>query len=317
MWRSHRGLRITLCVLGVLFVTLGIVVKWVLAPAAIKLPLSPGPQKGPSNLTVAEGDATVFILIRGGAVQSHVTATRFIKGDTKAGDSKVAVWNESLCVAVPGAKVDRAGCAPASDLNMVQKTTDRVALDRKTAEAVNDPKYKETVDGKSVKHTGLSYTFPIGTKKQTYQFFDPISHAAYPADYVGTSTIEGLSVYEFKSVSPLSDIEVDGFLPATYEGSREVWVEPRTGLIIKGVQTIKQVLTTGTTAFDGTLTFNNASIKSQANYAKDLRFKMDLAQRWIPLGAVILGVLCLIASFWPTRSKRSQDEPVAAESSLT
>jgi hypothetical protein len=200
---------------------------------------------------------------------------------------------------------------------MVQKTTDRVAIDRKTAEAVNDPKFKETVDGKSVKHTGLAYTFPIGTKKQTYQWFDPISHAAYPANYVGTSTLQGLTVYEFKSISTQSNIQVDGFLPATYEGSREVWVEPRTGLIIKGVQTIKQVLTTGTTAFDGTLTFNEASIKSQAAYAKDLRFKMDLAQRWIPLGAAILGLLCLIGAFLLARSKRVEDEPLPTHNSLT
>jgi hypothetical protein len=304
-------------VLGVLFVAASIVVKWVLAPAAIKLPLSPGPQKGPVNITVAEGEANVFILIKGGAVQSHVTATRYISGDTAAGDSKVAVWDESLCVVVPGAKVDKAGCAASSDLSMVQKTTDRVAMDRKTAEAVNDPKYKETVDGKPVKHTGLTYTFPIGTKKQTYQFFDPISHAAYPANFVGTSKIEGLTVYEFKSTSPQSNVTVDGFLPATYEGTRDVFVEPRTGLIIKGIQTIKQVLTTGTTAFDGTLTFNDTSIKSQAAYAKDLRFKMDLAQRWIPLGAVILGLLCLVGSFWPGRTKRSQAEPVAAGSAQT
>jgi hypothetical protein len=309
MWRAHRGLRITLCVLGVLFVAASITVKWVLAPAAIKLPLSPGPQHdhGPVNITSAEGDATVFILVKGGAVHSHVLATRYIKGDTEAGDSHVAVWDESLCVTAPGAQIDpHTGCAPSSDLAMVQQTTDRIAIDRKSAESVNDPKYKEAVDGKPVKHTGLGYTFPIGTKKQTYQFFDPIAHAAYPADYIATSSISGLTVYEFKSVSPLSNITVDGFLPATYEGSRVVYVEPRTGLIIKGVQVIKEVLSTGTTAFDGTLTFTDKAVASQASYAKDLRHKMDLAQRWIPLAALVLGVLCLLGAFWRGRGPRTQ-----------
>ena len=74
------------------------------------------------------------------------------------------------------------------DAGLLLAIVDTVTLDRTTAEAISD----DTHPGGSVQrprnfddespptnivlpHEGLSYRFPFGTKKQSYQYFDPIA----------------------------------------------------------------------------------------------------------------------------------------------
>ena len=61
------------------------------------------------------------------------------------------------------------------------------------------------MDGKAVKHKGLSYKFPFHTKKQTYQFFDVTAKKAYPMTYKGSEKILGLTVYRFEQ--PIAPIQ--------------------------------------------------------------------------------------------------------------
>jgi hypothetical protein len=296
--------------LGVLLIVGAALVKWVAAPALLKIP------DDVDLTTVAQGSSQVFVL-QAQAVQTvPVVATRIVRSDAKAGTSSVGVFDETLCLrngagtTQPGAD----GCVPQTDPAFVDRTTDRVAFDRKTALAVpNGQKYGAAVnDDPSIRHVGLSYTFPIDTQKKTYPFFDTVVGKAFPMNYRATEKINGLDVYRFEQTVPESDIKIAGVLPGKYSNVRVVWVEPTTGVIVKGSEQIKQTFASGgQTAFSGTLVFNDATVKSQADYAKKQLTKVHLIRMWIPLALAVLGVALIVVGALLLRRRRV---PVQTES---
>jgi hypothetical protein len=221
-----------------------------------------------------------------------------------------------------GTKTDAKGCAPGSDPGSIQKTTDRVAFDRKTGLAVNGAQYKAAVDGNTaIAHQGLDYTFPIGTEKKSYLLFDTTAGKAFPAAYQGEDTIDGLDVYRFKQTVPDTSIKIQGLLPGVYSGSTTVWVEPTTGVIVKGAQQIVQRFASNSaTVFDGTLTFNDATVKKQVDFANEQLTKIQLIRNWLPLAGLVLGLGFLAAAAYAGRrrtSPRAGVSPVAEGSSQT
>jgi hypothetical protein len=142
----------------------------------------------------------------------------------------------------------------------------------------------------------MAYKWPIDAKKQTYQFFQPELKAAFPATYKGQATIDGLNTYIYECDIPASPYQILGSFPGTLQDNRTVWVEPRTGAIIKGSEHIVQTITQNNQlALDTTLTFDGPSIKAQADYAKNKINALKVAQIWAPLGAGIVGLIALIA----------------------
>ena len=306
----RRVLGSVLLGLGVLLLVGAALVKWVAAPALVKIP------QDVDRTTIAEGSSQVFVLQLQSVQTVPVVATRIVRSDAKAGTSSVGVFNQTLCLrngsgtTPPGPD----GCVPSTDPAFIQRTTDRVAFDRKTALAVpNGQKYGAAVNGDpSIRHVGLSYTFPIDTQKKSYPFFDTVVGKAYPMNYQATEKINGLDVYRFEQTVPESDIKIENLLPGKYSNVRVVWVEPTTGVVIKGSEQIKETFTSGgQTAFSGTLVFNDASVKSQADYAKKQLDKVHLIRIWIPLTLAILGVvLVLVGLLLLLRRRRS---PVVGE----
>jgi hypothetical protein len=244
---------IALAAAGVVFVAAGAIVKWVLAPALVKAPLDI------QSTTVAQGNSAVFIVSQQAVKQVPVLATRVVTGDQSAGNGSVAVYDETLCLTVQGAKTDDAGCASRADPGFIDKSTDRVAFDRKSAMAVAGQKYRAAVNGDtSIKHEGLAYTFPIGTQKTTYPVFDTIAGKAFPARFSGTDKIHGMTVFKFVQHVPQTPVKIQSLLPGTYTATTTFWVEPTTGVIVKGAQEIHEKFTSGgKTVFDGTLTFTD------------------------------------------------------------
>lgn len=286
-----KPLRIALAAVGIVLVVGAAIIKWVVAPALVKIPLDV------SVTTVADGRSQVFVLTAQAVRSVDVIATRTVKGDKSAGTDSVAVWDETLCLVAKGTRTDSAGCASATQPGFIQKTTDRIAFDRKSALAVpSGAKYGANVNGdKSVRHVGLGYTFPIDTKKRTYQFFDPIAGKAFPARYSGTATIHGVDVYRFVSEVTSTPIKIQSLLPGTYSGQTIVWVEPTTGVIVKGSQRIVQKFSSnGHTVFNGTLTFTDATQGHQADYADSQRNKVQLIRVWVPIGSAVLGLVLIL-----------------------
>ncbi|MCW2525210.1 MAG: hypothetical protein JWM76_70 [Pseudonocardiales bacterium] len=287
----RRVSAISLAVLGVLLIVAAGLIKWVFAPSLIKAPLVV------DRTTIATSSAQVFVLSAQTTKTVDVTATRSVRGDKSAGTGSVAVYDESLCLHGPGTAVaDKYGCVPSTDPTFIQKTTDRVAFGRKSGLAVSDDgRFGTNVDGnKKVTHDGIGYTFPIDTKKKTYPFFDTVVSKSYPMRYVDSEKLAGLTVYKFTQDIPKSDIKINGVLPGSYVNVRTVWVEPTTGVIVKGSEAIEQRFTSGNgVAFVGTLVFTDATVKSQADFAKDQLGKIHTARLWLPIGAAVVGLILL------------------------
>ncbi len=252
---------------------------------------------------VATGPAT---LGAGGAttVTSPLQATRHVRVDSEASNSDVVVVVETLCIVK---LIDKPpACVSATDPKnrLVSLTTDRVAADRKSGEAVNATKYGEYVDSDtSVKHKGMSYKFPFNAKKKSYLFYDPASHQAPTAKYLRTEKLRGIDCYVYEATESGLEVDVAPGIAGKYDDTRRVWVDPLTGTIIKGVEHQVRRLASGEPALDTTLTFDKASIDYQAKQAKDGRKKINLLTVWLPILAAVLGIVLLAGGVFLARSQ--------------
>ncbi|MEU5906203.1 DUF3068 domain-containing protein [Micromonospora sp. NPDC047527] len=276
----------------------------IVAPALVKVPLDQ------SSVTVSEAqNATVLdfstLSERSGV---NLTAHRAVRGDVDDGNADRTVFNVGVRV------IDDAG-------KEITVSTDRVALDRRTAEAVAC--CAEDINGAPFKHEGLTYTFPFGTEKKTYQYFDNTARKAYPAKYLGTEQLQGLTVYKFEMTAEpvkISEIDVPGNLIGSteatvtagrfYANTRTLWVEPDSGVIVKGQEKQLQTLRDETGAdkikiIDATLVFNEETQKQQAKAAEDARGQINLLTTVVPIVLGLLGLaLVLLGLFLIIRAGR-------------
>jgi hypothetical protein len=314
-----KGPSVALVATGVVLVLAGGLVKWVAAPALVKVPL------GVNTTTVAEGNIALFVPALQTVKQVHIVATRTLRGDKSAGTGSTAVYDETLCLVAQGAATDALGCAPATDPGFVEKSTDRIAFNRKTALPASDgARIKANVDGNAATvHQGLDYTFPIDTKKKSYPFFNTVIGKAYPIDYKGSEKLRGLTVYRFQQALPVTPITIQKALPGTYVDITTVWVEPTTGVIVKGEDKItEKIAANGLAVFDGTLTFNDQTVGEQVAYAKSQLNKVRVVRWWVPLAALVVGLLLVAGGLMIGRRRiaptvASSDEAIQSESVQT
>jgi hypothetical protein len=296
--------------LGVFALVLTALLPTVVADRSKKLPLD-------VNVTLhSSGTATVLDASTLEPKQVNLKATQIVRSDSKSSDGTNTVMFETLCIVI--VEGNTPDCVQAPDPRLLSATTDRVAVSRKTAEAVNIAKYNEQINGKStmpngdaVRHEGVDYTWPIGAQKKTYMFFQPDLNKAFPATYQGTDKISGLTVYKYVSDTGTQPYKVQGLLDGTYTDTRTVWVEPQTGVIIKGTEHQVQRITDvndptgpGTLALDATLGFDQSAINTEAKLAKDGISKLRLVELWLPLITGILGVAAIVGAYFLLRSRR-------------
>jgi hypothetical protein len=305
----RRALPYVLAGIAVFLVAVAVLLRFYALPRLLVTPLDQFAE------TIATGTGTTFdpatLSEREGV---DLTAHRTVRGDVAASTRTVGVWDESLVVTD-------------SDNTLINATTDRVAWDRHTGEAVNC--CGENVNGVPTEHEGLSYKFPFNAEKKTYQFFDTTAKQAFPIDFKGTEELEGLTVYRYEqTIGPvqIGELEVPGSLvgdpstpsveaPRYYSNTRTVWVEPLTGIIVKGAEQQQQTLrdsagTDQVTLIEVTLTFDNDTVKRQADLAKDGRSQAQLVGVWLPLIALILGLVIGVVAFLLIR--REEHQPPAA-----
>jgi hypothetical protein len=184
--------------------------------------------------------------------------------------------------------------------------------------------------GEPIRHEGLMFKFPFETKKQNYPFWDVNVKKAVTAKYDGTEEINGLATYRF--VQPITDVvikqqEVPGSLmqlpeqpsvmaDRVYSTTRTLWVEPHSGAIIKGSETVNQRLVfegKQTPVIQGTVTYSDATVKANvdeyASAARGLWFvkKVGPLVGWI-LGAVLILVGIALILLAPKKAATWQDD---------
>jgi hypothetical protein len=245
-----------------------------------------------------------------------LTSHRVINGDAASSSRDRAVFDVGLTITDHGALA-----APV----MIE----RLAMDRTTAEAVGC--CGETIDGSPVIHRGLTYTFPPGTERRTYDFYDPVARRSYPAHFAGEDAVEGLSAYKFEIIADplkIDDMAVPGSLLGSptpeataqryYSSTKTVWVEPVSGLILRGQERVRQTLRDArghdrVTLLAGTATFTPETVERQASAARRARSISTWITTSGPITLLLAGGVCLGAGLlWLRRGSPSSVEAPAA-----
>jgi hypothetical protein len=107
----------------------------------------------------------------------------------------------------------------------------------------------EVATREPIQHDGLFFKFPFDTQKTDYPYWDGSVGRAVTADYSGEEKIEGVTAYKFVMVVGPEEVALSEGLPGAlfgtdepvdaariYENTRTLWIEPNTGVILKGLE---------------------------------------------------------------------------------
>lgn len=287
-WEGRRSMKKT--VAGWILLFLG---AFVLAVGILALTIGPGlTQRTPLNVnsyTYLTGQAQKLNPATGRVDNVPVTVLNRTQVDPKRSDGEVIVFVSYTCVNIN--RDNPPACLKDNDERLISNSIDVFAADRHTGMAVNGVKY---VGADANVHHGLVNKFPFDTKRRDYQYWDSLLNKTVTASYVRTTDIDGLTVYEFKVDVPPTKAKIAGDVEGTYETHKSVFVEPRTGAIIDQRQHETRLLPDGSTVLDMNLRFTDATVSKGVQDGKDNLKQLDLTGKWVPLAALVLGVVLLV-----------------------
>jgi hypothetical protein len=316
----RRKVGFAVIAVGALLLILAPLLKWYAYP---RLAVAPQDQE---STTVSTGeDVTVFSIAeltegRDPQVVTDVTSTRgtvSVVEDLPEGtsDDDVAVWETVVNT------TDAEGTT-------LTATRSIVAFDRRTGAGV--PGYGQSIDGEPIDHEGQILKFPFGTEQRDYEFWDISLREATPAVFDGEDEIDGMTVYRFvQTIEPtvVSQIEVPGDLAGsqaptveadrTYANTRTLWVEPETGVIIRGQEEQDTVLEYQgeeiATVTSGTIRYTDEQVQANVDEYRPLASQLNLVGSVLPLVLGILGVIGLIVGVLllrtPYTPRRAAEKP--------
>jgi len=303
----RRVIGLVLLALGVFGVVLGLSLRYYAYDRLALVPLN----QSSESISTGENMTVFYPSDLHQDRDVDVTATRLVQGDPKAAEAKpdgnVMVWDVGVVI-------------EDTDGVVISSSLDHLCLDRQTNQAVQ-PCANEGIsedDGKidpkdSVTHKGLAYKFPFDTQKQDYTWFDNLTKKEFPMRYDSTETMAGLEVYRFVQNVPLTkldDRQVPGRIvgqpnaPSVtvgryYENIRTVWIEPYSGIVVKGQEELKQTLRGSDgrellTVFGGTIAFTEETIREAAVDADDARTQLRLVRDIGPVVLITVGALLIV-----------------------
>ncbi|HEY7485564.1 MAG TPA: DUF3068 domain-containing protein [Streptosporangiaceae bacterium] len=301
----QRTIGMLLIGVGAFFLTLSPLVRFYAAKQLIALPTDT------YETTKLQADnATYFdagnLKVRNGVT---VVATNTVRGDVRASNDKVAVWDSftSTSDATTGTPIDYRQF--------------RQALNRRTAQLVMCCGAQIGNDT-SVKQSGLATVWPPGNvQKKTYTYFDVATKQPLPMTFDGEDTVQGLKVYRFVQHVPDTKIAEVTDVPGTilglgeksgnvdtdryYQETKTVWVDPRTGAVVNQEENIRSTLHTKdgverlvVAAFDLKMVPNDQ--KKLVKLANDNAGAISAVKFWIPIGSLVLGAILLVAGILVT-----------------
>lgn len=303
---------------GVFVLTLGIALPVVGEPRLFKIPLDQ------ASTTVAEARGATYFSPKDLAERRGVdlVATRrvipFI--DEENPDNPASSNEDQVVMNVSLVLEDPSIDTPNPENRVVNATIDHLALDRRSSEARQID--GESFDGDPVRHKGLTYKFPFHTEKKTYTYWDNTAKNSYPIRYLGTEKIKGLDAYKFQmTVDPVQTMIMDfpGQLlggeavpvkaPRFYANTRTLWVEPTTGLIVRGKEEQRHTLRNEVgedkvTLLEADLEWNDKTITQQSDRAKDALSSYRAVVVTVPIAAVTLGLLLILGGVLVLRRNR-------------
>jgi hypothetical protein len=179
-----------------------------------------------------------------------------------------------------------------------------------SGQCYNDVKTDAGCKAGNVAFSGQLYLFPFDTGKRTYQYWDSTLRTALPIQYRGSEKVSGVPAYRFEQVVPPQTLPTDkatvdgllGFLAPgahtatmTYQATRTLWVEPKSGAIVAYQEQQERQLVPDTGApvdlIKATFQYDPATAKTIVKQARDGRFELLLLDRYLPIGLLFVGVL--------------------------
>jgi hypothetical protein len=302
----RRIVGLVLIAIGTTLVGLAVALPSFVYPRVISLP------KDPNATIIAKGDAVQVLKVRSDKIEpvtDTVYVTRYITKDPLTQNrpkppGDVAQWRLGFSANLKTA-----------DGDLLTAYLEGYTLDKTSAEAntccADYVVLDQNAQGLPLRHEGLGLKFPFDTQKQTYKFWDLQLRHATDINYVGTETLFGLSTYKF--VQDIKDQTVgsqafpgslfgDSAASVTadevYSTVRTLWVEPRTGAIIRGSEQVNwryQANGVEVPRTIGTLTYTDDTVKAQVDLYKDSASQLTFAKSTAPLICWILGPLLILA----------------------
>jgi hypothetical protein len=331
-------------IVGLVFVGLGVA----LIALAIALPsyVYPRIAKAPANpdqYIIAQGSGITVLLaqsVNDGGIRvldnQDITVTRRVVGEIRPDATRAEDDNRFYRLAFRSEVANQKN-------GLLNAYLEGGSFNQETGLANNCCGDYESTDptdpvGKPIRHEGIMFKFPFETEKKNYPFWDANVKKAVTAKYDGTEEIEGLTTYRF--VQPITDVviaqtKVPGSLmqlpdqasvdaDRLYSTTRTLWVEPHSGAIIKGSETVNQRLVFNgkeTPVIQGTITYNDATVKANvekyASSARGLWFVKSAGPLvgWI-LGPILVLVGLALILLAPKKQPtwRDEDDETAAKS---
>lgn len=245
--------------------------------------------------TRLEGTAQKLNPSRGKVEDLDVRATSISKVDSDASDDDVVVFVSTTCLVIDtegGPDCGEEGTGKDADPNVITVSQDIFATDRHTGEAVDGDGYLPEDSGQ---HEGLVNKFPFGTEKKGYDFWDGLVERAVPVTFEGTEDIDGLETYKFNYSLEEEPAVVTGDIEGLYSMDKTMWVEPKTGSIIKQHQHEVRTTEDGDTLLDLDLTFTDDTVSRNVDEGESNASKLNLLTSTVPLIGFIVGPLCILA----------------------
>jgi hypothetical protein len=289
---------LTLTGLGTFFIVVALLMRFYLPAHIVKFPLN---WYYKNTLT---GHGLIYFSNKKLAELGPVsmTARSVTKGDVAAGSSTTAVWTDITQVYDDTSHL------------VVSYTAQRSAFDRRTGALVDccGAYVISSLGVSKAAQSGQGYVFPIGTAQQTYPLFNQTTGRAFPAVFVGTSVIDGVTTDEFLQTitnAKFGSVTVPGtlagssapkvILGAYLTATNTYWVDPITGGPIKISENQTEALedSTGATKlilFQGTLTSSPQSIQANASTSSSYHFEIIFLQIAGPIIAAGLGIILLV-----------------------
>jgi Porin PorA len=280
----RKGFGIGLTVLGGFLVTLAILAQFWAPGQLMKTPLDT------DSLTLLDGTAQLSDGT-GGTDEFPIKAFSVTRADSERSDGEVIVFQNSSCLVKDEGEIDECVSASDSQERLLSASTDNFATDRRTGEAVDDPKY---LPPSAEQKEGLVNKWPFEAEKETYQYWDSFAGEAVDATYDRTEQVDGLETYVYKIVVDDAPIEVTDGVQGTYSTDREIWIDPTTGAIVNQFETQERLDGDGNVFLALDYGFTDEQVADNAETSKSNAGSLNLISNTVPLIGWIVGIPALL-----------------------
>jgi hypothetical protein len=266
--------------LGGFLVMLAILAKFYAPGQLMKTPLDV------DSTTNAAGQAAV-----GDGATEPVKGTQLTRADSAKSDGDVIVFVSSSCLIFDRDNAPSCVNADDPDQRLITAGVDNFATDRKTAMAVNDPKY---LPPDATPREGLQNKWPFDVEKKTYPYWDDNVNQVVDATYEGTEDVDGIEAYKFHAVVSDVPYEVTDGVQGTYSKDSSIWIEPVTGSFVNLSYHMEQTTDTGDNFITLDLAYTDDEVADSVKDAKSSRDKLNLVRNTVPLIGFIVGIPLLV-----------------------